>query len=336
MIFEFQSKEHESLGDILEEVTEKLQTDIFVELNESRKKFVNALCEERSKDVLGKRVEVMVNNYIILLKQNSKGKRFGQFEQAWLKHIEDYFTEPTVTPTASETSRCYTAWKTVMEECSDCACDVGEQRIIVSTLAYIVYDIMTSRVKEYKSNMPAPQLDIDEAVASNNSSDQPVVPLVESNVSLYRYGGFALHSLLQKYKERRDPHSQTIVTVLKGMIIKHEELNMLPLGVQLLNQGGLVIMSPLLLPYLRALIQKVSSLVNEEQCREYGQYMIDVARLAIEDDSNINSTFICCIQAAGVDSKCPLIIPRPRTACERDTVVVVLVSVCVCVCVKMF
>ena len=68
-------------------MTEKLQTDAFVELNESRKKFVNALCEERSKDVLGKSVEVMVNNYIILLKQNSKGKRFGQFEQAWLKHI---------------------------------------------------------------------------------------------------------------------------------------------------------------------------------------------------------------------------------------------------------
>ncbi len=31
--------------------------------------------------------------------------------------------------------------------------------------------------------------------------------------------------------------------------------------------------------------------------------------------------------------KTHIIIPRPRIACGRDTVVVVLVSVCVCVCV---
>ena len=297
MISEFETKNDETLGNILEEVIERLRTHCFVK-HESRSKFVSAVCEERTKDALGKIVTVMVNNYTFLFKQNAKGKQFGHFEQAWLNHIDDYFTEPT--STASETN-CYSAWKSVMDKCSsECACDVGEQRIVVSTLAYIVYDAMTIRVKEYKSKM----LDIDKTMTSSDCSDQP---LAESNVSLYRYGGFAIHSLLQKYKEREDPCSQAIVVILKKMVIKHEELCLLPSGVQLLNRGGLVIISPSLLPYLRALIEKVSSLVNEERCREYGQYMIDVARLAIEDDSNINSSFIRCIQAAGVDSKCPII-----------------------------
>ena len=42
----------------------------------------------------------------------------------------------------------------------------------------------------------------------------------------------------------------------------------------------------------------------------------------------------CVCDTCTHDVVLQLVIPRPRTACERDTVVVVLVSVCVCV--KMF
>ena len=38
------------------------------------------------------------------------------------------------------------------------------------------------------------------ATATHAYDEEPVTVFVESNVSLYRYGGFALHSPLQKYK----------------------------------------------------------------------------------------------------------------------------------------
>ena len=37
----------------------------------------------------------MKNKYKTLLKVHVKGKRSVQFQQAWLCHIEEYFTEPS-------------------------------------------------------------------------------------------------------------------------------------------------------------------------------------------------------------------------------------------------
>ena len=52
-----------------------------------------------------------------------------------------------------------------------------------------------------------------------------------------------------------------------------------------LNQGGLTIMSPSMLLYLRKLIET----------KKNGQYMIEVAHANIENDSDFHSTFIRCI-----------------------------------------
>ncbi len=63
---------------------------------------------------------------------------------------------------------------------------------------------MTGKVKEHKTQMVSTSQASDEAVQHDDSHDEPVVSFVESNVSLYQYGGFALHSLPQKYK--KDSH----------------------------------------------------------------------------------------------------------------------------------
>lgn len=44
----------------------------------------------------------------------------------------------------------------------------------------------------------------------------------------------------------------------------------------------------------------MASLVNEEQSRKHGDAMIHVARSLIEKDHSINSSFIRCIQVAGI------------------------------------
>ena len=61
-----------------------------------------------------------------------------------------------------------------------------------------MYDIMTAKIKDYKTG------DLMDSAATSSSvttycCDSPETVFVESNVSLYRYGGFALHSLLKKY-----------------------------------------------------------------------------------------------------------------------------------------
>lgn len=202
------------------------------------------------------------------------------------------------TSTSVDETKYFTAWQCLLETCNQTACEVGEQRIMVSSIAYIVYDVMTSRIKEYKkSGISADTVD--------SSLEQPA-QLFESNVSLYRYGGFALYSLLQKHKQ--DAQSQPKVHVLEKMRIKHEEVEMLPSGVKLLNQGGLTVVGPKMLPYLRALIDKVSKLVNDEQCCEHGKNMIDVARLAIEDDHNIKKTFINCLTNIGINPETSLVL----------------------------
>lgn len=108
---------------------------------------------------------------------------------------------------------------------------VVEQRTVVSTVAYVVYDVMTGRVKEYKTGM---QGDYDVSAELSSQVDT----LVESNVSLYRYGGFAIHSVLQKYKDRKDTCSESITTILRSMIMKSEESASVPTAIHLLNQGG--------------------------------------------------------------------------------------------------
>ncbi len=78
-------------------------------------------------------------------------------------------------------------------------------------------------------------------------SDEPETVFVESNVSLYRYGGFALHSLLKKHESEvrvSSSRDRDIVIILKQLKIKDEQMSQLPKAIHLLNQGGLYIMNP--------------------------------------------------------------------------------------------
>ena len=253
MIQDIRVQEKEG-GEIVKLVISKLKSGADVKYSEVRRRFVDvdALCSEED---FANIVQKMVSNYIVLLQQYSKGKRFGMFEQAWLMKIEEFFTAPV--PIDSDS--CYSTLKLVTEKCKYEA-SVHEHRIVISTIAYIVYDIMTEKVKYFKSHL-----------ATETSSHEL---LVESNVSLYRYGGFALHLLCEKYKG--DSSKENTMSVLKKLMIKHDQLPFVPYAVQQLNQGGLVTMDSCMLPYLRALLEMVSSLVNEDQSHEYGQHMIAI------------------------------------------------------------
>ena len=213
MILYLEKEKEDSMGTIFTTVVDKLKAAAFLKYKESRKKYVEQLCAEVTKDSLIVVIEALVDNYLSLIRQYSKGKRFSQFEQAWLESIEIFFAPE---------NKCYSLWKAVKERCK---CDfdgiVTEERIMISTVFYIVYDIMTGKVKEYKAGLVHDNSDL---IADEEST----VAMVESNVSLYRYGGFALHSLLQKYDGQ--PCAK-MIPILREMVIKHEQLPSVPIGI---------------------------------------------------------------------------------------------------------
>lgn len=69
-------------------------------------------------------------------------------------------------------------------------------------------------------------------------------------------------------------------------------------------------MNPCMLPYLRSLTSKVSSLVNEEQCRQFGRHVIESARTDMENDQTLASTFLECVTQAGLESTSPILFPK--------------------------
>ena len=206
----------EKYSDVVEKCVTIIREGVHLKLFDSRRKFIEELTEEKAKKPFMDLVGAMVDKYIALLKVYVTGKRFAQFEQAWLCHIEEYFTEPpaqaqTSTAISSEVSL-HSMWKAVFDSIESKP-SLEEQRIVVSTVAYTVYDLMTEKVKDYKINL---------AVSTTEPQAEPMAAaistskkrLYESNVNLYRYGGFALHSLLKKYDQQTptSSHDQQMVT----------------------------------------------------------------------------------------------------------------------------
>lgn len=71
---------------------------------------------------------------------------------------------------------------------------------------YAVYDLMTDKVKDYKKG-----IDCSETTEGplTDSDDVSTVTFSESKVNLYRYGGFALHSLLKNINIHKSPILRT-------------------------------------------------------------------------------------------------------------------------------
>jgi hypothetical protein len=200
-------------------------------------------------------------------------------------------------------------WKAVVHSIKSKP-SLEEQRIVLSTVAYTVYDLMTEKVKDYKAELAS--------AANEQSSVPPVMStsksiLCESNVNLYRYGGFALHSLFKKYGTSSSVDKQTMILVLKHLRVRDTQVCELPCAIHYLNEGGLDIMNKCMLPYLRIVIENVRTLINEEKCCQLGTHRIEVACKKLEDNGELFRTLIKCIQEAHVDVMAPVfaaVIPR--------------------------
>lgn len=163
---------------------------------------------------------------------------------------------------------------------------------MISIIAYHVHDLMTEKVKEFKKELSQSMSESAEQLSQSSSSSHK---FTESKINLLRYGGFALHSMLLKrvrgVTEINKVDIEKEVELLLSIRVTEKEWDELPPAIQYLQQGGLDIISPRMLPFLRYVVEKTTSLVNDERARQYGRDMIGLAQREINADATAMSLF---------------------------------------------
>ena len=231
-----------------------------------RSAFVSMICREPVRTTLVVCVKQMVACYLEQYKMCMKGKRYALSEQRWFEHVHDYIT-------ADLQQISHQAWTSVVKGAEEQGVHfcISEQRIVVSILAYTVHDLMADKVRDTKT---AQALEV-----AAGTTDEMSHTLTESNVALYRYGGFALHSMVQK--RRCHVSKETVkseLALLESLKVTKEQYSQIPRAIQQLNRGGLSVPSPTLLPFLRMIVEKTTSLVNDQKCTEHGRHVIKLAK----------------------------------------------------------
>lgn len=152
----------------------------------------------------------------------------------------------------------------------DCVISIEDQRILLSTLSSIFFDLMSGKVKEMK-------------LGSSLSSEGPTEPFSESTVSLYRYAGFALHSMIEVARKAviSSPtitQSSDELELLEALKCKPNEIDDVPIPVKDLGVQRFTIISPSMIPFVRVLLKNIMSCVSEKDLEKHGNELIKVAK----------------------------------------------------------
>ena len=139
-----------SYNDMLDLYLVSLHKGAQLKWNPTRLQLVEELTKPgRIRKPLNNLTDAMTRKYMALLKVYKTRKCSAQFQQAWLDHIEIYFTKPEA---GDEDVDVKSIWKLVCDSFATPP-NLQEQRIIVSTMAYIIYNIMTEKVTDYKIHL---------------------------------------------------------------------------------------------------------------------------------------------------------------------------------------
>ncbi len=120
---------------------------------------------------------------------------------------------------------------------------------------------------------------------TTSDDDTTAKSFYESKTSLLRYGGFALYSMIEKRKKAAaSTISRSEHKFLESLKSKEDERELIPSAIHHLQQGGLTIITPRLLPLLREVLAKTASLINEKTCKDLGKNMLLWAKKEITNE----------------------------------------------------
>jgi hypothetical protein len=280
---------NEEYNDVTEDAIERLWAGLQFEHYEKRQLFFQLFSNEPHLSLLHNCARVMQSFYKKLLKKFCVGKHYLEMQQAWFMSISLYFdtTDDTIFQVngidQEDKLKLQKVWADVMITAKELKCDLADedQRIIVSTLAYIVYDMMTMKVKDKK-----------EITLKNSQAEQFTVH--ENLEMLYRYAGAALHSMIEKRKKLSSPNEE--LKILYALKIKKEDCTSIPSQIDSLNNGGLVVISPRMIPFINELMVEINKLINDAKLQLHGKQMISKASEELKaNDDKLKDSFKICL-----------------------------------------
>ncbi len=172
-----------------------------------------AMNDPKGKDHLVKCVAAMCNNLCSFYLTFMPGKKYSEFQNALFMHIRKYTVGISgITPPAlSSRTRsgrkskdagsesfirpddCKKLWETFVKSLT-INISLNDQCMIVSSIAYAVYDLMIDEMKELKHSMLGLDMESSEKAVSS--------PSVEDEHTIHRYLGFAIQSLVTQKKNK--------------------------------------------------------------------------------------------------------------------------------------
>ena len=213
MVAEVNKEDQTIHKEALEILWSSLQFEEYQIHKESRSIFK----QKENSVVLVQWIKIMQSTYKKLLSKFCVGKKFLEMQHSWLMHINYYVQGAAAMDICGlhndDKMKLHDVWKAVIDETAKfnvSLCDV-EQRIIVSSLANIVFDLMGRKVKEKKER----EMEMD------SFSDSKIWH--EGSVTMYRYARAALHSMIQKRKKLFSKHPELRYIAMMSAGEKHKE-----------------------------------------------------------------------------------------------------------------
>lgn len=140
--------------------------------------------------------------------------------------------------------------------------------------------ILCSVLNEVKSQLQQ-IISAEIEVISEPSSGVSILPTGSDDVSLYRLGGWALLSAIKYCKKelRKSPDSlevQQELMLLQSLTASKEIKAGLPAALRYLDRGRLTFPQPSLIPFLRAVEERMLDVFNETNYKRYGKRLLEV------------------------------------------------------------
>ena len=289
---------------IVENSVSKLYDDVQFKYCTKRRDFIELFKDLPLRANLHACAKNMRDLYHKLLKKFCTGKKYLELQQAWFMHINLYFDDSCTVPglAAPDAVVLSSGWNTLIQNANEANVVISQddQRIILSTLAYIISDLMSDKIKQSKRTEieQSKHVEFDHFTGLGSSNCNSVEDLdhetfSEGIVSIYRYAGSAIHSMISKRMKSSKVDELEILEIMRCC-----DFSIAPRQIQQLNEGNMCMMNPVLTPFVKLLLDKINLYINRQQLKVQGSKMVEIAKSCIVSNEELITTFIAILDKA--------------------------------------
>eukprot|EP00455_Lapot_gusevi_P024871 TRINITY_DN2598_c0_g4_i10.p1 TRINITY_DN2598_c0_g4~~TRINITY_DN2598_c0_g4_i10.p1 ORF type:complete len:281 (-),score=1.50 TRINITY_DN2598_c0_g4_i10:50-862(-) len=139
------------------------------------------------------------------------------------------------------------------------------------------------------------------ALRTMSTTAEAKMPTMDLSEEAYRYGGFAVNSIIRKLNGSERKVDQLVVHAFRSFIAKETDQVHVPLFLKLLNRGGMTIINTQLADFTKELLVILSDLVNEQQLVSCGSNMNIKAVDSIRGNRDLRDQFFSLISGIQFD-----------------------------------